>query len=44
MTESGAYVSVNGAWVPVPFNYSDGSTWTPLAPQVSNGTAWVRPI
>ena len=43
-TESGAYASVNGAWVPVPFNWSNGSAWTPLAPLASNGTAWVRPI
>lgn len=43
MTESGAYVSVNGKWVPVPINWSNGSTWKPLAPLVSNGTTWVKP-
>lgn len=43
-TESGAYASVNGKWVPVPVNWSNGSAWTALAPLASNGTAWVRPI
>lgn len=40
LTASGAYVSVNGTWVPVPVYTSNGSAWTALAPLISNGTTW----
>ncbi|MCM3778994.1 fibronectin type III domain-containing protein [Microbacterium hydrocarbonoxydans] len=40
MTASGAYVSLNGIWVPVPINVSNGSNWNALAPLVSDGTSW----
>lgn len=44
LTESGAYASINGVWVPVPINWSNGSAWTPLAPLASNGTAWKQAL
>lgn len=40
MTASGAYVSINGSWVPVPVLVSNGTSWTVPALKVSNGTAW----
>lgn len=43
-TESGAYASINGAWVPVPFFVSNGTTWTGVAPQVSDGTEWEQAV
>lgn len=39
-TGSGAYASINGTWVPVPINVSDGTVWTSLAPLISDGTNW----
>lgn len=40
MTASGAYVSQNGSWVPVPVYVGNGSAWTVPAMQVSNGMTW----
>lgn len=44
LTQSGAYASINGVWVPVPLNYSDDGTWVPLAPLVSDGTVWEQAL
>lgn len=44
MTASGAYASINGVWVPVPINVSNGSAWNALAPLVSDGSAWQRAL
>lgn len=44
VTASGAYASINGVWVPVPINYSNGSSWTPLAPLASDGTTWEQAL
>ena len=40
MTASGAYVSLNGAWVPVPLLVSDGAAWRTPELFVSDGSAW----
>lgn len=39
-TASGAYVSQNGVWVPVPVYVSNGSSWVVPELLISNGTAW----
>lgn len=44
MTMSGAYVSINGAWVPVPFLHSNGSVWQTPELFVSDSTNWDRPL
>lgn len=44
MTASGAYVSLNGSWLPVPVYVSDGTNWNVAELQVSNGTSWVEPL
>ncbi len=40
MTASGAYVSLNGVWVPVPVYVSNGTAWTVPELKISNGTTW----
>lgn len=44
MTASGAYVSLNGVWVPVPLYVSNGLTWVVPDLQVSNGSTWRKPV
>ena len=44
MTASGAYASINGVWVPVPINVSNGAAWNALAPLVSDGSVWEAAI
>lgn len=39
-TASGAYVSRNGVWVPVPVYVSNGSSWVVPELLISNGSAW----
>jgi hypothetical protein len=42
MTASGAYVSINGSWVPVPAYVSNGSSWLTPELQISDGSTWER--
>lgn len=39
-TDSGAYTSINGKWVPVPVYGSNGSSWLVPDMQISTGTEW----